>query len=144
MAKHDAFLQEELAKILRPGEQVTGTAVIWEGPGVMMQALLLGGLLAWLMMKFAFVALTDQRVILIKAKMGFVGFKGGNQGVETFELSDIASAEVKGAANQRRIILNLRNGTTRTLRLNTIARFVSGQKEFPAAAQAAFGRLIAA
>ena len=144
MAKYDGFLQEQLATILRPDESVQGTAVIWEGPGIMMQILLLGGLLAWLMMKYAFVALTDQRLILIKAKMGFMSFKGGNHGVESLEFADIASAELKGAGNQRRLVVHLKDGTTRVLRLNTLAKFVSGQKAFPDAAQAAFGRLIAA
>lgn len=34
------------------------------------------------------------------------------------------------AANQRRLVLDMKDGSTKVLRLNTLAKYVSGQKEF--------------
>ncbi len=138
MAKHDEYVKAEMAKILRPGETVAGTAVGWSGPGVWAQALLLGPLFSWLVMKFFYAVLTDQRLVLMRTKMGFFGLKKSVTGTESLERGDIAGIDHRGGMNQRRLVVRLRSGSTRVLRFNTIAKFVSGQKEFCPKAEQAF------
>jgi len=131
MAKYDEFVDAELNKILKSGENVLGKALIWQGPGIMLQLLLLGPITAWLFMKYYFAVITDQRLILMHTKMGFAsGLKKMNMGVVEVTPKELSNVETKGAMNQRRVILSLKNGSSRTLRLNTFASYVSGQKEF--------------
>ncbi|MCU0724696.1 MAG: hypothetical protein MUE73_02735 [Planctomycetes bacterium] len=140
MAKHDDFVVTELAKVLRPGEKVLATGFGWRGPGVWAQALLLGPLFSWLVMKYFYGAVTDQRLALLRVKMGFFGVKKNVTAVESIERADIASIEQRGAMNQRRLVIGLSGGGSKVLRFNTIAKFVSGQKEFCGKAVETFRR----
>jgi hypothetical protein len=71
MTPQDQYLQSQLPQVLRPGEQVLHVAYMRRQPGLMMQLLLVGGLLLFLMTKAYFVVLTNQRLVLIRTKMSF-------------------------------------------------------------------------
>lgn len=140
MAKHDPFVQEQMQSILESGETVQGTGVVWTGPGIIFQALLLGPLLSWIIMKFYYAVLTNQRMVLIKTKMGMFSLKQENQGVTSIRSDQLTSIEAKGAMNQQRLVMKMNDGSNMTLRLNTLAPFVSGQKTFVKQAAETLGR----
>ena len=128
---HDEFLNDEFDKIKQPGEQILGTGLGWFGPGIWAQVLLLGGLAAFLLMKFHYAILTNRRLILIRTQSGLLKIKKENHGVESLPAAGLAEVELRGKLNQRRILLKGHDGATRVFRMNTIAPQVSGQKQFP-------------
>lgn len=136
MSKHDQAVDKELEQILEPGETVLGRAFTWTGPGVMLQMLLLGGLLSLFFTTYYFVVITDRRIVSMRVKSGLTGIRIVAAKTESFGPERLVSARTAGMGNQRRLILELREGETRTLRLNTLARQISGQKEFISVAEA--------
>lgn len=130
MSQHDDYLANELKSILRPNETVLNTGLAYIGPGLLLTILLLGGLLQALMMKYYYAVATNERIILIKTKMGFAKLQMVNQGIESIEYNQIATIKPAAFVNQKRIGLTMKDGKKYLLRFNTIARQVSGQKEF--------------
>jgi hypothetical protein len=86
---NDQYLMSQVSPMLGAGEQVMFTATMRRQPGLLMQLLLVGGLLLFLMTKIYFVALTNRRMILIRSKMGFFSFSGApkhmNLGAEEWD-----------------------------------------------------------
>jgi hypothetical protein len=116
----------------------TGTA--FTGP---LSLASLGGVVGQLMMlTHYYIAVTNQRVILIKTGMGFSGVKCQNRGVETINIRDLRDVRTGGLANQKKLTLVAKDGTETVVRFNSMVRQVSGQKEFAAEAPARLQTLI--
>ncbi len=108
---YDEFLRAEFEEIAEPGEEILCTGLGWFGPGIWAQALLLGGLLSQLLMKFHFAILTNQRLILIRTKSGWFKLRKENHGVKFITGAELDSVELKGAINQRRLVLSPQLGS---------------------------------
>ena len=127
MTKFDQFIHNELQPRLQTDESIQVTGFLFnKSLGVV--ALL--GPLALAGSGYFFGALTPRRLFLIKTKMGFFSLKMANDGVVEIPFADIKSIERGGTLNQKRMIISLKDGSVLKYRLNTIARFTSGQKEF--------------
>jgi hypothetical protein len=132
MSKQDDYLQSQLAQILQPGEQVLHAAYMRRQPGLLMQILLVGGLLLFLMTKAYFAVLTNRRFILIRTKMGF--WTGGpqllNLGLEQYDARQIQNVTVSGFANNRSMTFHMADGFKTTLRISPWFKQISGTKAF--------------
>jgi hypothetical protein len=127
MTKVDQFIHSELKPRLQADETITTTGFLFNkslGLAALVGPLALAG------SGYFFAALTPRRLFLIKTKMGFFSLKVINEGVVEIPYADINSIERGGTLNQKRITISLKDGATLKYRLNTIARFTSGQKEF--------------
>jgi hypothetical protein len=132
MSKQDDYLQSQLPQILQPGEQVLHAAYMRRQPGLLMQILLVGGLLLFLMTKAYYAVLTNRRLILIRCKMSF--WTGGpsldNLGVEQYDASQIKNVTVSGFANNRSMTFHMADGTKQTLRISPWFKQIAGTKAF--------------
>ena len=130
--KQDDYLQSQLAQILQPGEQVLHAAYMRRQPGLLMQLLLVGGLLLFLITKAYFVVLTNRRLILIRTKMSF--WSGGpqlfNLGLEEHDAQQIKQVTVSGFANNRSMTFHMGSGARETLRISPWFKQISGTKTF--------------
>jgi hypothetical protein len=129
MAKHDDFIDGELAGILEEGETVLHKAHIIKAPGILMQALLMGPLLSFLMTKAYFAAWTNKRLIIITTKKGFFGPKNLNLGVESIPAGDIQEVKTSGLLNNRSMTFII-DGKKRTWRIAPWYKGVTGQGDF--------------
>ena len=129
MTPRDQFIQSEMAKIARPGEQVLNTAFMVKTPPMIVQMILAGGLLQFLLTKAYYAVMTNQRVVLIRTSMGL--FKPGmvNKGVESFELNTVAQVKTGGFLNNKSMTFKKQDGSL-TLRIAPWSKLVSGQKAF--------------
>ena len=132
MTPQDQYLQSQLPQILQPGEQVLHVAYMRRQPGLMMQLLLVGGLLLFLMTKAYFVVLTNRRLILVRTKMSFWsgGPKPMNLGVEELDARAIQKVTVSGFANNRSMTFHLADGKKQTLRISPWFKQIAGTKAF--------------
>lgn len=130
MSAHDAFLDQELEGMLEPGEQVVCKGFLVEMPNLLLQALLLGGLLAHLMTKFYYGAATDRRLILIRTKPGFFSHKPNKVETQEIRYDQVASLKTGAFLNQKKLVFGFKDGGSRTIKLNTLARQIEGQKQF--------------
>lgn len=132
MTPQDRYLQSQLPLILQPGEQVLHAAYMRRQPGLLMQLLLVGGLLLFLMTKAYFAVLTNRRLILVRTKMSF--WSGGpkplNLGIEEYDVRAIQKVTVSGFANNRSMTFHLADGTKQTLRISPWFKQISGTKAF--------------
>jgi hypothetical protein len=132
MSAQDDYLRNQLQQILQPGEQVLHTAYMRRQPGLLMQLLLVGGLLLFLLTKAYFAVLTNRRLILIRTKMSF--WSGGpklmNLGVEEFDARQIQNVTVSGFANNRSMTFHLANAPKQTLRISPWYTKIAGTKAF--------------
>ena len=130
--KQDDYLQSQLAQILQPGEQVLHTAYMRRQPGLLMQILLVGGLLLFLLTKAYFVVLTNRRLILIRTNMSF--WTGGpqllNLGLEEHDAQQIKQITVSGFANNRSMTFHMGSGAKETLRISPWFKQIAGTKAF--------------
>jgi hypothetical protein len=131
MNARDEFLKQELARLLEPGERVLHTATVFSGP--LLLSSLFGPVGQLLMLTHYFGVLTDRRLLLIRSGMGFAGLKCQNRGVIDFPIDQLDRVEGGGLFNQRSLALYRKDGTSMTIRYNTLVRQVAGQKEFAAA-----------
>lgn len=129
MGKHDDFIDGEIAGLLEDGEQVLHKAHIIKAPGMIMQMLLLGPLLSFIMTKAYFAVWTDKRLIIITTKKGFFGPKNLNLGVESIPAGDIQEVKTGGLLNNRSMTFVI-NGQKRTFRIAPWYKGVSGQGDF--------------
>lgn len=125
----DQFIQAEMAKIARPGEQVLNTAFMVKTPPMIVQMILAGGLLQFLLTKAYYAVLTNQRVVLIRTSLGL--FKPGmvNKGVESIELGNISQVKTGGFLNNKSMTFKKSDGAL-TLRIAPWSKLVTGQKAF--------------
>jgi len=132
MSQQDDYLRSQLQQILQPGEQVLHTAYMRRQPGLLMQILLVGGLLLFILTKAYFAVLTNRRLILIRTKMSF--WSGGpqsmNLGVEEHDVRQIQKVTVSGFANNRSMTFHMANGPKQTLRISPWYTKVAGTKAF--------------
>jgi hypothetical protein len=128
----DQYLQSQLAPILQPGERVFFTAYMRRQPGLLMQLLLVGGLLLFLMTKAYFAVLTDRRLILIQTKMGFWfgGPTNDNLGMEQYDARTIKQVTTSGFLNNRSMTFLMTDGTSQTLRIAPWFKQVAGTGDF--------------
>ena len=127
MTKCDQFIQSELKPRLQPGEAIAVTGFLFNKS---LGLIALVGPLALAGSGYFFGALTPRRLFLIKTKMGFFSLKMVNEGVVEIPYADMKSIERGGFANQKTITITLKDGAALKYRLNSIARYTSGQKEF--------------
>jgi hypothetical protein len=140
MNARDAFLKQQLDQLINPGETVLHTGTAFTGPLFLAS---LGGVIGQLMMlTHYYVAVTNQRVILIKTGMGFSGVKCENRGVESIHIRDLQEVRSGGMANQKKLTLVAKDGTETVVRLNSMVRQVSGQKELATEAPARLQTMI--
>jgi hypothetical protein len=134
MNPNDQYLMSQVGPLLRPGEQVMFTATMRRQPGLFWQLVLVGGLLLFLMTKIYFVALTNQRLILIRSKMGFFSFSGApkhlNLGVEEWDVRSIQKVTTSGFANNRSMTFHLSDKGKQTLRISPWFKTITGTKDF--------------
>lgn len=132
MSKQDDYLQSQLQQILQPGEQVLHAAYMRRQPGLLMQILLVGGLLLFLMTKAYFAVLTNRRLILIRTNMSFWtgGPKEMNLGMEQYDARAIQKVTVSGFANNRSMTFHMADGPAQTLRISPWFKQISGTKAF--------------
>lgn len=132
MSKQDDYLNSQLAQIIQPGEQVLATAYMRRQPGLLMQILLVGGLLLFLMTKAYYAVLTNRRFILIRTKMSF--WTGApellNLGVEEHDVRQIQKVTLSGLANNRSMTFHMAGGQAMTLRISPWFKQVAGTKAF--------------
>jgi hypothetical protein len=140
MNARDTFLKQQLDEVLHPGEAVLHTGTAFTGPLFLAS---LGGVIGQLMMlTHYYIAVTNQRVILIKTGMGFSGVKCENRGIEAINIGDLKEVRTGGMANQKKLTLVTKDGTETVMRLNSMVRQVSGQKELVTAAPARLQQMI--
>lgn len=132
MNKRDEFLSSEMARIMQPGERVLHTATAFTGP--LMLASMFGLLGHALLIKHYYAVLTNRRLVLLRSTMGLFGLKTVNRGVIEFPFESLLAVHVGGLLNQRNLTLESRDGSRVTIRVNSLVRQVSGQKEFCAQA----------
>ncbi|MFO0755269.1 MAG: hypothetical protein U0359_02185 [Byssovorax sp.] len=132
MSKQDDYLQSQLPQILQPGEQVLFAAYMRRQPGLLMQLLLVGGLLLFMLTKAYFAVLTNRRLILIRTKMSFWtgGPKEMNLGIEQYDAAQIQKVTVSGFANNRSMTFHMADGSKQTLRISPWFKQISGTKAF--------------
>lgn len=130
MSKADDFIQSQLPAILQPGEQVVSTAVVVRAPGILLTALLLGGLIAFLMTKAYYAVQTDRRVILIRTSMGLFGPGYENKGIEEIPLQGLREIKIGGFLNNRSMTFVDASGNKNTVRIAPWSKTVAGQKAF--------------
>ncbi len=132
MTPQDQYLQSQLPQILRPGEQVLHTAYMRRQPGILMQLLFVGGLLLFLITKAFFVVLTNQRIILIRTKMGFWtgGPKPLNLGIEEYDVRGLQQVTTSGFAANRSMTFHFADGKKMTLRLYPGFKQIAGTRAF--------------
>lgn len=132
MTPQDQYLQSQLPHVLQPGEHVLHAAYMRRQPGLLMQLLLVGGLLLFLMTKAYFVVLTNRRLILIRTKMS--AWSGGpkpmNLGLEEHDVRAIQKVTVSGFANNRSMTFHMADGSKQTLRISPWFKQISGTKAF--------------
>ena len=127
MTKFDQFIHDQLKPRLQADETITTTGFLFTkslGLAALVGPLALAG------SGYFFAALTSRRLFLIKTSMGLFSLKMANDGVIEIPYADIKSIERGGALNQKSITISLKDGSALKYRLNTIARYTSGQKEF--------------
>ena len=127
MTKFDQFIQDELKSRLQADETITVTGFLFTKS---LGLVALAGPLALAGSGYFFAALTPRRLFFIKTRMGFFSLKMANEGVVEIPYADMKSVERGGALNQKTITISLKDGAALKYRLNTIARYTSGQKEF--------------
>jgi hypothetical protein len=128
--KADDFIQSQLPAILRPGEQVQFTASVLRAPSLLLQILLLGGLISFLLTKAYFAVATNQRVILIRTSMGLFGPGLANKGIEEIPLQSVTRLKLGGFLNNRSMTFVDASGKEDTIRIAPWSKAVSGQKAF--------------
>jgi hypothetical protein len=127
MTKFDQFIHDELKPRLQADETINVTGFLFTKS---LSLVALAGPLALAGSGYFFAALTPRRLFLVKTRMGFFSLKMTNEGVIEIPYADIKSIERGGALNQKTITLSLKDGAALKYRLNTIARYTSGQKKF--------------
>jgi hypothetical protein len=127
MTKGNQFIHNELKPRLQADETIATTGFLFTNS---LGRVALAGPLALAGSGYFFAALTPRRLFLIKTRMGFFSLKVANEGTIEIPYADIKSIERGGALNQKALTLSLNDGSTLKYRLNTIARYTSGQKEF--------------
>lgn len=132
MNEVDQYLYGQVQPQLMPGEQILHTSTMRRQPGLLMQILLFGGLLLFLITKTYLVVLTNRRMILILTKAGFWSGKPQmlNLGVEQWDASQLQQCTVSGFANNRSMTFHLRDGRQETLRISPWFKAVSGTAAF--------------
>jgi len=125
---NDEYVQQQLKQELRPGEAVELTAFMIDAPPIWQQILLLGGILSWLVSRYYFVALTNQRLILLKTKMGLLlGPRQNNLGIQSFERATITNVSTGGMMNNRSMTFH---GPNLKLRISPRTKTVATQGRF--------------
>jgi hypothetical protein len=127
MTKYEDFVRSELQGRLAPGEPILHMAFLFNKS---LAGMVLLGALGSLGEGYFLAAATDRRLFLLKTRMGLLTLKRENLGVVELPYQDIVDIKPGGALNQRTVGFAMRDGSTMSFRLNTMARFTAGQKSF--------------
>lgn len=126
-SKYETYARNEIAPRLAPGEQILHTAFLFNKSLV---AAALIGPLALAGSGYFFALATERRLFLIKTKMGLFALKTENHGLTEIRYETIAKIEPGGMLNQKTVAIHTVDGGKLPMKLNTIAKFMSGQKTF--------------
>lgn len=126
-SKYETYAQNEIGPRLAPGEQILHTAFLFNKSLV---AAALVGPLALAGSGYFFALATDRRLFLIKTKMGLFALKAENHGLTEIRYETIAKIEPGGMLNQKTVAIHTLDGGKLPMKLNTIAKIMSGQKTF--------------
>jgi hypothetical protein len=126
-SKYETYARNEITPRLAPGEQILHTAFLFNKSLV---AAVLVGPLALAGSGYFFALATDRRLFLIKTKMGLFALKAENHGLTEVAYETVAKIDPGGMLNQKTIAIHTVDGGKLPLKLNTIAKFMSGQKTF--------------
>jgi hypothetical protein len=126
-SKYETYARNEITPRLAPGEQILHTAFLFNKS---LLAAALVGPLALAGSGYFFALATDRRLFLIKTKMGLFALKAENHGLTEIPYQMIAKIEPGGMLNQKTIAIHTVDGGKLPMKLNTIAKFMSGQKTF--------------
>jgi hypothetical protein len=126
-SKYETYARNEIAPRLAPGEQVLHTAFLFNKSLV---AAALVGPLALAGSGYFFALATDRRLFLIKTKMGLFSLKAENHGLTEIPYETITKIDPGGMLNQKTLAIHTTDGGKLPMKLNTIAKFMSGQKTF--------------
>ena len=121
------FTHEQIKPQLAGDETIQVTAFLFNKS---LAGMVLFGALSMLGSGYFFAAATNRRLFLIKTRMGFFALKAENQGIMQIPYDDIVAIEPGGFLNQRSMTLSTKDGSRISFRLNTLARFLSGQRQF--------------
>jgi hypothetical protein len=127
MNKYEQFTYDQIQPQLASDETVQITAFLFNKSLVGMA---LFGALATLGGGYFLTAATDRRLFLVKTKMGFWSLKRENHGIIEIPYTDVVGVEPGGAMNQKTVTISTKDGSALKLRLNTLAKFMTGQKQF--------------
>lgn len=128
MSVRDDFLKSEIQKLVRPGESVMSTGLVFTGP--LFLSAFFGAVGQLLMLTHYYAILTNRRLILIQTRMGLMGLKAQNRGVTEFPVSDVERIRSGGMFNQRTLTLYRKDGTSAMIRFNSLVRQIQGHKAF--------------
>jgi len=126
-SKYETYARNEIGPRLVGGEQILHTAFLFNKSLV---AAVLVGPLALAGSGYFFALATDRRLFLIKTKMGLFALKAENHGLTEIPYETIAKIDPGGMLNQKTLAIHTADGGKLPLKLNTIAKFMSGQKTF--------------
>jgi len=126
-SKYETYARNEITPRLVPGEQIIHTAFLFNKSLI---AAVLVGPLALAGSGYFFALATERRLFLIKTKMGLFALKAENHGLTELPYEMIAKIEPGGMLNQKTIAFHTVDGGKLPMKLNTIAKFMSGQKTF--------------
>lgn len=126
-SKYETYARNDIAPRLAPGEQILHTAFLFNKSLI---AAVLVGPLALAGSGYFFALATDRRLFLIKTKMGLFALKTENHGLTEIRYETISKIEPGGMLNQKTVAIHTVDGGKLPLKLNTIAKFMSGQKTF--------------
>lgn len=126
-SKYETYARNEIGPRLVAGEQILHTAFLFNKSLV---AAVLVGPLALAGSGYFFALATDRRLFLIKTKMGLFALKAENHGLTEIPYETIAKIDPGGMLNQKTLAIHTVDGGKLPLKLNTIAKFMSGQKTF--------------
>ena len=133
MNPNEQYVMSQVGPMLRPGEQVLFIAQVRRQPGLLLQILLLGGLMTALLTKHYFGVMTNQRILLIRTKVGMFSFSGTgelvNLGVEEWDLRNIRRVTTGGFANNKSMTFQMAQGS-QTIRISPWMKALPGTKAF--------------
>jgi hypothetical protein len=132
MNKYEQFIQQETKQLLKPDENIKAMGFLYNKS---LLGMVMFGAISFMGNGYFFAVVTKYQLILIETEMGVSALKTVNNRTLQIYYDQIKSIKVGGFLNQKTIEISSKTGETIKFRLNTLARFVLGQKHFIKALQ---------
>jgi hypothetical protein len=127
MSNYENFIRQEVQQLLKPDETIESLGFIYNKS---LLGMVMFGIISFMGDGYFFAAATTHQLILIQTEMGFSALKTVNKNLIQIPYSQIETIKVGGFLNQKTILLRLKTGKKMRFRLNTLANFLPGQKQF--------------